>query len=191
MEKCGISSKKTPQTLANSKIMRTFAPVFEKHLLNTTKDGPFVYRLGRKIFILERGVRFSHGLLPKTTSAKAEKKDGPFVYRLGRKIFILERGVRFSHGLRNRVTLFRFRIFSLPLLESIYKIRRGDTYMSTTNVNAELFRQLSYIADDENCMKKALDYIRKLAIQKEKARKHWTISGNLLSKKRKQNLSLH
>ena len=54
--------KKTPQTLANSKIMRTFAPVFEKHLLNTTKDGPFVYRLGRKIFILERGVRFSHGL---------------------------------------------------------------------------------------------------------------------------------
>ena len=155
--------------------MRTFAPVFEKHLLNTTKDGPFVYRLGRKIFILERGVRFSHGLLPKTTSAKAEKKDGPFVYRLGRKIFILERGVRFSHGLpeksypRNRVTLFRFRIFSLPLLESIYKIRRGDTYMSTKSINAELFRQLSYIADDENCMKKALDYIRKLAIQKEKA----------------------
>ena len=27
-----------------------------------TKDGPFVYRLGRKIFILERGVRFPHGL---------------------------------------------------------------------------------------------------------------------------------
>ena len=26
------------------------------------KDGPFVYRLGRKIFILERGVRFPHGL---------------------------------------------------------------------------------------------------------------------------------
>ena len=130
MEKCGISSKKTPQTLANSKIMHTFAPVFEKRLLDTAKDGPFVYRLGRKIFILERGVRFSHGLLPKTTSAKAEKKDGPFVYRLGRKIFILERGVRFSHGLpeksypRNRVTLFRFRIFSLPLPESIYKIRR-------------------------------------------------------------------
>ena len=54
--------KKIAKTLANSKIMRTFAPVFEKHLLNTTKDGPFVYRLGRKIFILERGVRFSHGL---------------------------------------------------------------------------------------------------------------------------------
>ena len=26
------------------------------------KDGPFVYRLGRKIFILERGVRFPQGL---------------------------------------------------------------------------------------------------------------------------------
>jgi hypothetical protein len=29
------------------------------------KDGPFVYRLGRKIFILERGVRFPHGLQKK------------------------------------------------------------------------------------------------------------------------------
>ena len=28
-------------------------------------DGPFVYRLGRKIFILERGVRFPYGLLQK------------------------------------------------------------------------------------------------------------------------------
>ena len=28
--------------------------------------GPFVYRLGRKIFILERGVRFPYGLLSKT-----------------------------------------------------------------------------------------------------------------------------
>ncbi len=26
------------------------------------RKGPFVYRLGRKIFILERGVRFSYGL---------------------------------------------------------------------------------------------------------------------------------
>ena len=28
----------------------------------SSKDGPFVYRLGRKIFILERGVRFPYGL---------------------------------------------------------------------------------------------------------------------------------
>ena len=36
----------------------------------SVKDGPFVYRLGRKIFILERGVRFSHGLHNKQNHAK-------------------------------------------------------------------------------------------------------------------------
>lgn len=40
--------------------------------------------------------------------------------------------------------------------------------MSAQSLNAELFRQLSYIADDENYMKKALNYIKKLASQKEK-----------------------
>lgn len=39
------------------------------------------------------------------------------------------------------------------------------------NLNAEIFRNLSYIADDENCMKKALQFIKKLAAQKEKASK--------------------
>ena len=42
----------------------------EKHSLKASQAkarqqsrlGPFVYRLGRKIFILERGVRFPHGL---------------------------------------------------------------------------------------------------------------------------------
>ena len=28
----------------------------------TPQDGPFVYRLGRQIFILERGVRLPYGL---------------------------------------------------------------------------------------------------------------------------------
>lgn len=38
------------------------------------------------------------------------------------------------------------------------------------NLNAELFRQLSYIADDENAMKKAVKYLKKLALQlKERA----------------------
>ena len=38
--------------------------------------------------------------------------------------------------------------------------------MSTTwSINAELLRQLSYIADDEDCMKKALRYIEKLVRQ--------------------------
>ena len=46
---------------ANSKKVTTFAPEIEREILDK-KDGPFVYRLGRKIFILERGVRFPHGL---------------------------------------------------------------------------------------------------------------------------------
>ena len=49
---CKIFSK----NLHISKIVRNFALAFEPH-------GPFVYRLGRKIFILERGVRLSYGLL--------------------------------------------------------------------------------------------------------------------------------
>ena len=46
---------------ANSKKVTTFAPANRERNLDK-KDGPFVYRLGRKIFILERGVRFPHGL---------------------------------------------------------------------------------------------------------------------------------
>ena len=46
---------------ANSKKVTTFATAIEREILDK-KDGPFVYRLGRKIFILERGVRFPHGL---------------------------------------------------------------------------------------------------------------------------------
>ena len=37
---------------ANSKKVTTFAPAIEREILDK-KDGPFVYRLGRKIFILE------------------------------------------------------------------------------------------------------------------------------------------
>lgn len=37
------------------------------------------------------------------------------------------------------------------------------------NLNSEFFRQLSYIADDENYMKKALKSIKKLVAEKEKA----------------------
>ena len=36
---------------ANSKKVTTFAPEIEREILDK-KDGPFVYRLGRKIFIL-------------------------------------------------------------------------------------------------------------------------------------------
>ncbi len=36
---------------------------------------------------------------------------------------------------------------------------------NTMNLNAELFRQLSYIAGNENAMKKAVRYLKKLAVQ--------------------------
>ena len=54
---------------ANSKKGFTFALAFDRYRVKaksskgtSSKDGPFVYRLGRKIFILERGVRFPYGL---------------------------------------------------------------------------------------------------------------------------------
>lgn len=48
--------------------------------------------------------------------------------------------------------------------------RLKNKIMSTTwSINAELLRQLSYIADDEDCMKKALRYIEKLVRQKQGA----------------------
>lgn len=37
---------------------------------------------------------------------------------------------------------------------------------ATMSLNAELFRELSCIADDENCMKKVLKLVKKLAAQK-------------------------
>lgn len=38
---------------------------------------------------------------------------------------------------------------------------------NTMNLNAELLRELSYIADDENYLKKALKAIKKLVAQRE------------------------
>lgn len=40
---------------------------------------------------------------------------------------------------------------------------------ATMSLNAELFRELSYIADDESCMKKVLSLVKRLAAQKEEA----------------------
>ena len=61
---------------ANSKKVTTFAPEIEREILDK-KDGPFVYRLGRKIFILERGVRFPHGLQnKKINELKKISRDG-------------------------------------------------------------------------------------------------------------------
>lgn len=44
--------------------------------------------------------------------------------------------------------------------------------MEMMNINAEFFRQLSYIADDENYMKKALKSIKKLVAEREKTVVH-------------------
>ena len=60
--------KKNHKSFANSKKGYTFAlALVTKHRLAPSQgasqgNGPFVYRLGRKIFILERGVRFPYGL---------------------------------------------------------------------------------------------------------------------------------
>ncbi len=44
--------------------------------------GPFVYRLGRKIFILERGVRLSYGLLDLSKIIDINVDDLTFLYPL-------------------------------------------------------------------------------------------------------------
>lgn len=39
--------------------------------------------------------------------------------------------------------------------------------MNTMSLNAEILRELSYIADDETRLKKALDYVRRLVSQQK------------------------
>lgn len=39
-------------------------------------------------------------------------------------------------------------------------------YMSTLQLNSELYRQLSYIADDEDCMQKVLRAVKRIAANK-------------------------
>ena len=60
--------------------------------------------------------------------------------------------------------------------------------MDTMNLNAELFRELSYIADDESSMKKLLEYVKKLAASNtadarrpERLPFHW-LSGRKMRK---------
>ena len=76
---------------ANSKKVTTFAPEIEREILDK-KDGPFVYRLGRKIFILERGVRFPHGLPNK----KAIDKSMAFLF--GSPALCRVSGAQFENG---------------------------------------------------------------------------------------------
>ena len=74
-EKRNKFDKKRGEYFGDFKILPTFAsqtrdmyPRETSGVLPEIKDGPFVYRLGRKIFILERGVRFPHGLHNKQKS---------------------------------------------------------------------------------------------------------------------------
>ena len=46
--------KKVWEIFGNSKKVTTFALAIEREIIDA-KDGPFVYRLGRKIFILKGG----------------------------------------------------------------------------------------------------------------------------------------
>ena len=59
-----IKSKKISQTLARFKYLFYLCTAIERETLKSNEDGPFVYRLVLKIFILARGVRFPHGLQP-------------------------------------------------------------------------------------------------------------------------------
>ena len=59
--------KKVWEIFGNSEKVTTFALAIEREIIDA-KDGPFVYRLGHKIFILERGVRFPQGLPTKTSN---------------------------------------------------------------------------------------------------------------------------
>ena len=68
--KMHVFTKNMPNILSIQKEFLPLQPQKEKNTLRKQaklrlgriKLGPFVYRLGRKIFILERGVRFPHGL---------------------------------------------------------------------------------------------------------------------------------
>ena len=57
-----IKSKKISQMLARFKYLFYLCTAIERETLESNEDGPFVYRLVLKIFILARGVRFPHGL---------------------------------------------------------------------------------------------------------------------------------
>ena len=46
----------------------------------------------------------------------------------------------------------------------------GGFDMHTMNLNAELFRELSYIADDERCLREVLAYVKQVVASRERRR---------------------
>ena len=75
-----------PPMLARSDFFPTFAPQFAGQCPRLLWRGPFVYRLGRKIFILERGVRFSYGLPERDNHATRRLCEGGFFANLYKKM---------------------------------------------------------------------------------------------------------
>lgn len=56
-----------------------------------------------------------------------------------------------------------------PLLfqKNVYFCRKKEGKMTTVQMNADVYRSLSIIAEDSDLMKKAMLYLRKLARQKQ------------------------
>ena len=75
-----------PPMLARSDFFPTFASQFAGQCPRLLWRGPFVYRLGRKIFILERGVRFSYGLPERDNHATRRLCEGGFFANLYKKM---------------------------------------------------------------------------------------------------------
>lgn len=63
--------------------------------------------------------------------------------------------------------------------------------MNTMNLNAEFFRHLSLIADDENYMKKAINYIKHLVEEKEQAGASMQKSENISKTKAEMAINLN
>ncbi len=54
--------KKHKKIISTFRISFTFARLLKAQLCKVYLGGPFVYRLGHRVFIPERGVRFPYGL---------------------------------------------------------------------------------------------------------------------------------
>ena len=59
-----------------------------------------------------------------------------------------------------------FRIFATELQQSVYEEKKKED-MTTIQLNAEIYRAMGVIAEDEGLLKRALKYLKKLAAQKQ------------------------
>lgn len=52
--------------------------------------------------------------------------------------------------------------------------------MHTMNLNAELLRELSYIADDERCLREVLAYVKQVVASRERCREEGSAVAEVL-----------